>query len=113
MGFETLAEMDVNAPIAAGRWPHGQLPLPAPRDRIPANATTSERMTRKTRTKKGHSDYARRKVIVELRSPRATASASASASASALALALAYVSEWVSGQSDGPWTALAAGHLAR
>lgn len=93
--------MDVNGLIAAGRWPHSQPPLPAPRGRIPANATISERMTRKTRTKKGRSDYARRKVIVQLPSPTASAST--------------YVSEWVSlsGQADAPRTALAAGHLAR
>ena len=63
--LKTLAEMDVDALIATGRWPHGQPPPPAPRGRIPANATARERMARKTRTKKGRADYARRKAIVE------------------------------------------------
>ena len=63
--LKTLATMDVDALIATGRWPHGQPPPPAPRGRIPANATARERMARKTRTKKGRVDYARRKVIVE------------------------------------------------
>jgi transposase len=62
--LKTLAEMDVEALIATGRWPHGQ-PPPRPRGRIPANATARERMARKTRTKKGRADYARRKAIVE------------------------------------------------
>ena len=61
----TLAEMNIDALIATGRWPHGQPPPPAPRGRIPANATARERMARKTRTKKGRADYSRRKVIVE------------------------------------------------
>jgi transposase len=63
--LQTLAEMDVDALIATGRWAHGQPPPPAPRGRIPANATARERMARKTRTKKGRADYARRKAIVE------------------------------------------------
>jgi Transposase DDE domain/Transposase domain (DUF772) len=63
--LKTLAEMNVDALIATGRWPHGQPPPPAPRGRIPANATARERMARKTRTKKGRAAYARRKVIVE------------------------------------------------
>jgi len=63
--LKTLAEMNVDALIATGRWPHGQPPPPAPRGRIPANATARERMARKTRTQKGRAGYARRKVIVE------------------------------------------------
>jgi transposase len=63
--LKTLAEDNVNALIATGRWPHGQPPPPAPRGRIPANATARERMARKTRTKKGKAAYARRKAIVE------------------------------------------------
>jgi len=63
--LQSLAEMNVDALIATGRWPHGQPPPPAPRGRIPANATARERMARKTRTKKGRADYARRKAIVE------------------------------------------------
>jgi hypothetical protein len=61
----TLAEMGLDALIATGRWQHGQPPPPAPRGRIPANATARERMARKTRTQKGRADYARRKAIVE------------------------------------------------
>ena len=63
--LKTLAEMNVDALIATGRWPHGQPPPPAPRGRIPANATARERMARRTRTKRGRAAYARRKVIVE------------------------------------------------
>jgi hypothetical protein len=63
--LKTLTEMNVDALIATGRWPHGQPPPPAPRGRISANATARERMARKTRTKKGRAAYSRRKVIVE------------------------------------------------
>jgi hypothetical protein len=63
--LKTLAKIDVDALIATGRWPHGQPPAPAPRGRIPTNATARERMARKTRTKKGRAAYARRKAIVE------------------------------------------------
>jgi transposase len=63
--LQTLADKNVDALIATGRWPHGQPPPPAPRGRIPANATARERMARKTRTKKGRAAYSRRKVIVE------------------------------------------------
>ena len=64
-GLKLLTEMGLDALIATGRWPHGQPPPPAPRGRIPANATARERMARKTRTKQGRADYARRKAIVE------------------------------------------------
>jgi transposase len=63
--LKTLAEKKVDALIATGRWPHGQPPPPAPRGRIPGNASARERMARKTRTKRGRAAYARRKVIVE------------------------------------------------
>jgi Transposase DDE domain len=63
--LKSLAEMNIDALIATGRWPHGQPPPPAPRGRIPAKATARERMARKTRTKKGRAAYARRKAIVE------------------------------------------------
>ena len=63
--LKALAERNVDALIATGRWPHGQPPPPAPRGRIPANATARERMARKTRTQKGRAAYSRRKVIVE------------------------------------------------
>ncbi len=63
--LKILAESEVDALIATGRWPHGEPPPPAPRGRIPANATARERMARKTRTKAGRDAYARRKAIVE------------------------------------------------
>jgi len=51
--------------IATGRLKHSQAPPPAPRGRIPKDATAKERMARKLRTRKGRAVYARRKVIVE------------------------------------------------
>jgi transposase len=51
--------------IATGRLKHGQQPAPAPRGRIPAGLTPKQLMARKLRTKKGQTDYARRKAIVE------------------------------------------------
>lgn len=59
------AERAVDALIATGRLKHHETPPPAPRGRIPANATAKERMARKLRTKKGKAAYARRKAIVE------------------------------------------------
>jgi transposase len=44
---------------------HGQAPPPAPRGRIPRGLSTTERMRRKLRTKRGKTIYARRKGIVE------------------------------------------------
>lgn len=63
--LKALAESEVDALVATGRWEHGKPPPPAPRGRIPANATVRERMARKTRTKAGGAAYARRKAIVE------------------------------------------------
>ncbi len=59
------AERDVDALIATGRLKHSETPPPAPRGRIPNNATPKQRMARKLRTKKGRAAYARRKAIVE------------------------------------------------
>ena len=59
------AERAVDALIATGRLKHHETPPPAPRGRIPADATVKERMARKLRTKKGKAAYARRKAIVE------------------------------------------------
>ena len=51
--------------IATGRLKHSEQPPPAPRGRIPKNATTKERMARKLRTVKGRGTYKKRKHIVE------------------------------------------------
>lgn len=59
------AETGVDALIATGRMKHSETPPPAPRGRIPKDATTKERMARKLRTKAGKAAYARRKAIVE------------------------------------------------
>jgi transposase len=56
-GTETL--------MATGRLPHDERVAPAPRGRIPTNATARQRMARKLRTKPGRAAYARRKAIVE------------------------------------------------
>jgi transposase len=51
--------------MATGRLAHDEQVPPAPRGRIPANATLKERMARKLRTKSGKAAYSRRKAIVE------------------------------------------------
>ncbi|MFD5989748.1 IS1182 family transposase [Streptomyces cyaneofuscatus] len=51
--------------MATGRLAHDEQVPPAPRGRIPANATLKERMARKLRTKPGKTAYSRRKAIVE------------------------------------------------
>ena len=51
--------------IATGRTSHDEPVPPAPRGRIPKNATRRQRMARKLRTKPGRAAYARRKAIVE------------------------------------------------
>lgn len=51
--------------MATGRLAHDEQVPPAPRGRIPANATLQERMARKLRTKPGKAAYSRRKAIVE------------------------------------------------
>ena len=51
--------------MATGRLKHGEKPSPAPRGRIPNNATAKQRMARRLRTKPGRAAYARRKAIVE------------------------------------------------
>jgi transposase len=60
-----VAERDVDGYIATGRTKHNEPVPPAPRGRIPKNATPKERMARKLRTKRGKAIYARRKVDVE------------------------------------------------
>jgi hypothetical protein len=51
--------------MATGRLPHDEQVPPAPRGRIPANATPKQPMARKLRTKPGKAAYRRRKAIVE------------------------------------------------
>jgi transposase len=51
--------------MATGRLSHDEQVPPAPRGRIPADATLKQRMARKLRTKPGGAAYRRRKAIVE------------------------------------------------
>ncbi|MET8535094.1 IS1182 family transposase [Streptomyces sp. NPDC005065] len=51
--------------MATGRLAHDEQVPPAPRGRIPKDATLKERMARKLRTKPGKAAYSRRKAIVE------------------------------------------------
>ncbi|HJD83265.1 IS1182 family transposase [Kitasatospora aureofaciens] len=51
--------------MATGRLGHDEQVQPAPRGRIPKDATLKERMARKLRTKPGRKAYSRRKAIVE------------------------------------------------
>jgi cytochrome c5 len=51
--------------MATGRLAHDEQVSPAPRGRIPKDATARERMARKLRTKPGRAAYAQRKAIVE------------------------------------------------
>ena len=60
-----LDDQDVDVLIATGRLKHGEVVPAAPRGRIPKNATRTERMARRLRTKRGRAAYARRKAIVE------------------------------------------------
>jgi transposase len=60
-----LAGQQVDAYVATGRWKHTDRVPPAPRGRIPKDATVKERMARKLRTIKGRNTYSKRKAIVE------------------------------------------------
>jgi hypothetical protein len=51
--------------IATGRFNHDEPPAPAPRGRIPKDATPKQLMARKLKTKNGSRVYSRRKTIVE------------------------------------------------
>jgi transposase len=51
--------------MATGRLAHDEQVPPAPRGRIPTDATLKQRMARRLRTKPGKAAYARRKAIVE------------------------------------------------
>ena len=60
-----VTEAGIDPLIATGRQKHGEKTPAAPRGRIPKDLTPKQRMTRKLHTKKGKTDYARRKAIVE------------------------------------------------
>jgi len=60
-----LEEEGIDGYLATGRKTHGVDPPPAPRGRIPNDASVSDRMERKLRTKKGRETYRHRKEIVE------------------------------------------------
>lgn len=51
--------------IATGRLKHNEQVPPAPKGRPPKDLTVKEKMARKLRTKKGRTEYARRKAIIE------------------------------------------------
>jgi transposase len=61
---KACSDQGIDAYIATGRLPHGQLPPPK-RGPIPRNADVKARMARKIRSKKGSRIYAQRKAIVE------------------------------------------------
>ena len=60
-----LESEKIDGYIATGRQKHGDKIPPAPRGRIPKDATTKEKMARKLRTQKGRATYSKRKQIVE------------------------------------------------
>jgi len=60
-----LAGHHIDAYVATGRLKHTDRLPPAPRGRIPKDATVKERMARKLRTIKGRATYSKRKAIVE------------------------------------------------
>jgi transposase len=62
---EVSAQTGTEFFVATGRHKHDDPAPVAPRGRIPKNATAKQRMARKLKTKRGHTVYARRKVIVE------------------------------------------------
>lgn len=56
---------DLDPHLATGRFKHTEPPVPAPRGRIPKDATPKQLMARKLKTKNGAAVYKRRKAIVE------------------------------------------------
>ena len=62
---EVSAQTGTEFLIATGRRKHDEPAPPAPRGRIPKDATRKQRMARKLATKPGRAAYARRKAIVE------------------------------------------------
>ena len=61
---KVCSDQGIDAYIATGRLPHGQL-LPLKRGPLPRDADARSRMARKLRSKKGSAIYAQRKAIVE------------------------------------------------
>ena len=62
---EYLESEGIDGYIATGSQKHSEKVPPAPRGRIPKDATTKEKMARKVRTQKGRATYSKRKHIVE------------------------------------------------
>jgi transposase len=62
---ERQADHGTTTFMATGRLTHDDQVPPAPRGRIPNDATLKQRMARRLRTKPGKAAYARRKAIVE------------------------------------------------
>lgn len=60
-----LESEQIDAYMATGRQKHSDKIPPAPRGRIPKDATTKDKMARKLRTVKGRATYSKRKQIVE------------------------------------------------
>jgi transposase len=60
-----LESEKIDSYIAVGRQKHSDKTPPAPRGRIPKDATTKDKMARKLRTQKGRATYSKRKQIVE------------------------------------------------
>jgi transposase len=63
--LSVLAERGIDGYVAVRRERHSAPPVAAPRGRIPAHLTPTQRMARKLTTKQGRAHYARRKAIVE------------------------------------------------
>jgi len=61
-----LTEAGIDPYVATRQRKHSEKSAPAPRGRIPQDATVKQRMDRKLRTKRGRAAYAKRKQIVEL-----------------------------------------------
>lgn len=62
---KTLATSKIDAYVATEKGKHARNFLPAPRGRIPKNATSKERMDRKLRTIRGRMTYSKRKEIAQ------------------------------------------------
>jgi transposase len=63
--IETFEEKGVEAFVPPGRLKHDDIPLPAPRGRIPKGLSAKERARRKLQTLRGKRIYTKRKTIVE------------------------------------------------